>query len=315
MTPPASAAARPASRSASRGSNAGQRRTAVKHHRRVSGPAHAASVALPLPGIALPKARPARPKAPSRGTRTRSGRAVEAPGLALRARDGLRVLSASALLDRLLRGRIWIGLLAFALIGIVAMQLFVLELNTGVGRTLRREAQLQRANAQIGIEDSMASAGGRVEPLAAATGMTIAAPGSLHFVAANTADIGRAAAALGTAIHASASASDTEASTEASSTTGAAGEESSASSEAATSEAESSSSSTSASQESGEAAPQASTQAATGSGESSSSATPGASSESASAPVAQAGGAAAVPASAAATSTSAAGATQASPGE
>jgi hypothetical protein len=112
----------------------------------------------------------------------------------------LEDISASALLDRLIRGRAWIGLLAFALIGIVAMQLLVLELNTGVGRTLGRIATLQRQNAQLGIEDSTYSAENKVAPLAAAAGMTLAAPGAVHFVVASPGDFSRAAGALSTAI-------------------------------------------------------------------------------------------------------------------
>ncbi|MGA7703603.1 MAG: hypothetical protein WB998_01785, partial [Solirubrobacteraceae bacterium] len=122
---------------------------------------------------------------------------------------------AGALLDRLIRGRLWIGLLAFSLIGIVAMQLVVLKLNTGIGRTLTREATLQRENAQLGIEDSMYSAETRIAPLAAAGGMTLAPPGSVHFVQAASADISRAASALAEPIQAHAEAASAE-STEAS---------------------------------------------------------------------------------------------------
>jgi len=211
MTPPASGATKSARRSAPARSKAGQRSAASRPPRRVSGRASgavsaAAAVALPAPARALPKRRPLTP-VPSRKPRKQvHGRGIEAPGLALRVSDRFQSISSSALLDRLIRGRLWIGLLAFALIGIVAMQLLVLELNTGVGRSLRREALLQRENAQIGIQDSMASAGERVEPLAAATGMTIAAPGSLHFVQASTADFTRAAAALAAAKASAASA-------------------------------------------------------------------------------------------------------------
>jgi cell division protein FtsL len=107
-------------------------------------------------------------------------------------------------LDRLIHGRLWIGLLAFSLIGIVAMQLVVLKLNTGIGHTLTREATLQRENAQLGIEDSMYSAESRVAPLAAAAGMTLAPPGTVHFVQAASTDVSRAAAALAAPIQASA---------------------------------------------------------------------------------------------------------------
>jgi hypothetical protein len=118
-------------------------------------------------------------------------------GLTLLAIDAYERVCDSALLDRLVRGRLWIGLLAFSLIGIVAMQLMVLKLNTGIGATLQRAAALQRANAQLGIEAATGGGEGRIEPLAAATGMTFAAPGSVHFVSFSpAADMSRAAAAL-----------------------------------------------------------------------------------------------------------------------
>ncbi len=129
-----------------------------------------------------------------------------APGLALRAIDAFEGISGSVLLDRLIRGRLWIGLLAFALIGIVAMQLFVLELNTGIGRTLTHVAALQRENAQLGIEDSTYTAEARVAPAAAANGMVLAPVGAVHFVAASPSDVSRAAAALSTAVQAPSSA-------------------------------------------------------------------------------------------------------------
>ncbi|HEU0251069.1 MAG TPA: hypothetical protein VFR48_10135 [Solirubrobacteraceae bacterium] len=122
-------------------------------------------------------------------------------------------MSDNALLDRLVRGRLWIGLLAFALIGIVAMQLLVLKLNTGIGATLAREAALQRSNAQLGIEAATGSGEGRIEPLAAATGMTFAPSGSVHFVASSPAsDISRTAAALAAPIqpHESVASSETQ---------------------------------------------------------------------------------------------------------
>jgi hypothetical protein len=189
MTPPAAAAAEalPRRRSA-------PRRAPVRHPRRVSGPA-----------------RPARP-APR----------TENHGLALRAIGAYERVCDSALLDRLVRGRLWIGLLAFALIGIVAMQLMVLKLNTGIGATLAREAALQRSNAQLGIEAATGSGEGRIEPLAAATGMTFAPSGSVHFVAASPgSDIARAAAVLAAPIqpHESVAGSEAQtASTETSST-------------------------------------------------------------------------------------------------
>lgn len=120
--------------------------------------------------------------------------------------------SNSPFLDRLIRSRLWIGILAFLLIGIVAMQLFVLKLNNDIGQTLTREAALERQNTLTQIGDSSASAGNLVEPTAAAAGMTVAPAGSLHFLTVSHADLARAVAALRTPVVAEAS------STEASST-------------------------------------------------------------------------------------------------
>jgi hypothetical protein len=212
MTPPATAASRALART-----TPGSRRALVRHPRRISGPARpsagpsagsarvAAAVAVAAPGVALPRQRPARPASKPRRAPARKGSSAQVgPGIALRTVGALEAVSASALLNRLARGRIWIGLLAFSLIGIVAMQLVVLKLNTGIGGTLTRAATLQRENAQLGIEDSMYSAESRVAPLAAAAGMTLTPVGAVHFVQAAPADVSRAAAALSTPIQASA---------------------------------------------------------------------------------------------------------------
>jgi hypothetical protein len=201
MTPPATAAARPAKRRAP-----SPRQATVRHPRRISGPARpprstAAAVAMPSPGIALPRRRPLAPVR-SRPSRKPTRGSSQAPGIALRAIDALEGISSNALLDRLIRGRIWIGLLAFALIGIVAMQLLVLKLNTGIGHTITRAAMLERQNAQLNVENSMSSGENLIEPLAAAAGMTLAPAGTVHFVAAAQSDVARAAAALSTAVQA-----------------------------------------------------------------------------------------------------------------
>lgn len=170
MTPPAAAVAEPLPRR-----RAPARRAPVRHPRRVSGP-------VPAPA-------PARDASPRLRERDR--------GVALRVLHAYQRIADSALLDRLARGRLWIGLLAFGLIGIVAMQLIVLKLNTGIGATLERAASLQRANAQLRIEAATSSGEGRIEPLAAASGMTFAPSGSVHFVASSpAADVARAAQAL-----------------------------------------------------------------------------------------------------------------------
>jgi hypothetical protein len=88
------------------------------------------------------------------------------------------------LLDRLIRRpptRAWIALVAFALIGIVAMQLWVVKLGVGIGRALEHAELLQRENSTLAIEDSALASGERVERLAVAKGMVPAPPGALRF--------------------------------------------------------------------------------------------------------------------------------------
>jgi cell division protein FtsL len=200
MTPPATAAAR---------------KPAPRHPRRVSGPARGLGVAragAAAPGIALPRPRPARRYSPP----ARRHGAGE-PGIALGVRAAWVRLSRSALLAWLTArraraargeavvGRIWIAMVAFALIGIVAMQLWVLKLNAGIGHAIEHEAQLQRENAALSIENSEASAGDRVESQASSQmNMVYVAPGGLHFLAVHggSIDARRAAATLSKRIQA-----------------------------------------------------------------------------------------------------------------
>jgi hypothetical protein len=89
---------------------------------------------------------------------------------------------AHPLLDRLVRGRVWVLVISFALIGIVAMQLWVLKLNSGIGRAIEHEALLQRENAALSIENSALASGFRAEARAAGAGMVPIPPGGATFL-------------------------------------------------------------------------------------------------------------------------------------
>jgi len=156
-------------------------------------------------------------------------------------------------LDRLIRGRTWIALIAFALIGIVTLQLLVLKLNANIGRALVREGQLQRENAALSIESSELAAGERVETQAAHLGMQLVPDGALRFLSINPkGDIARAARALSAPMHTANTASSAEASTTASGQTST---EATEATEASTTPPQTSSESTDASSEpSGESA-------------------------------------------------------------
>jgi hypothetical protein len=155
MTPPAAAAAIPAPRPATR---PGTRPAPARRSRPVA----------PSPAPARPRRRPGA-AAPARRL---------APGAAA-------VETSARLLDRLIRSRTWIVLIAFALIGIVAMQLWLLKLNGGIGRAIEHEGYLQRTNATLAAENSSYSAGDLIEQQAAAAGMSIVPAGKLVFLHAH----------------------------------------------------------------------------------------------------------------------------------
>jgi cell division protein FtsL len=85
------------------------------------------------------------------------------------------------LLDRLIGGRAWIAVIAFALIGIVGMQLWVVKLGVGIGRAVEHTQLLQQENSVLSAEDSALSSGERIERLALAKGMVPASSVALHF--------------------------------------------------------------------------------------------------------------------------------------
>jgi cell division protein FtsL len=152
-----------------------------------------------------PAQRPRRVSGPQRGpvrqAPARGQTAREHDGLVLGVLRGLEGLSSHRLLDRLIRGRLWIGIIAFALIGIVTLQLGLLKLNSGIGRALERAATLQRENAALSIENSELAAGNRVESQAASRlGMKLVPLGGLRFLTISPGDVAHAAAALRTPV-------------------------------------------------------------------------------------------------------------------
>jgi cell division protein FtsL len=153
-----------------------------------------------VPGRPLTVApRPRRVSGPARRPRDqRAARGAPAyTGIALGLIEGFGRLSEHRLLDRLIRGRTWIAIVAFALIGIVTLQLGLLKLNAGIGHALAREASLQRENATLSIENSELADGALVESSAARLGMEVVPAGALRFLSVNPrTDASHGAAAL-----------------------------------------------------------------------------------------------------------------------
>jgi hypothetical protein len=174
MTPPAAAASSAPAVHPRRAPLAPPRRP-----RRVSGPSTRPARARPHRPASAPRAARPTPTAAASAARARS-------------------LLDSRAIDGLIRGRAWIAIVAFALIGIVTMQLGLLKLNAGIGRALVHEAALQRENSALSVENSEAAAADTIELKAGQMGMRLIPLGALRFLSAqrSRADLGRALQAL-----------------------------------------------------------------------------------------------------------------------
>jgi cell division protein FtsL len=164
MTPPAAATA--AGRATAPAPRP-RRPAAAPPPRRVSGPA--------------PKAKPSKRAAP----RSRQGPAARprpAEPLVVRLAARAVALAEAPILDRLIRGRLWIGIVAFGLMGIVFMQVSMLKLNTGISRAVATEQTLERQNSALQEAVSRLDGGARIQALAAEQGMVQPAAGQVHYL-------------------------------------------------------------------------------------------------------------------------------------
>src|SRR5205807_4139856 len=96
------------------------------------------------------------------------------------------------LLDRIVRGRAWIPLLGMLLAGIVAMQVEVLKLGAGIGRSIENGSALQSRNELLRASVASLADDQRIERLAAGMGMVMPEPAAISFLSAHPADAGRA---------------------------------------------------------------------------------------------------------------------------
>jgi cell division protein FtsL len=125
--------------------------------------------------------------APGRPQRRVSGpvakpRAVPAPRPVTGIFDRLRVLPDHRIIDRLLRGRAWICFVGVALMGIVAMQVSLLKLNSGIGRAVETTATLERQNSEMEASIARLDSGERIRAAADRRGMITPDAGAVHYV-------------------------------------------------------------------------------------------------------------------------------------
>jgi hypothetical protein len=151
-------------------------------------------------GPAIPRRRsgPARPRTTPRNAPPRRKQSTDS--FAALGRFAMRVPDARVL-DRLIRGRLWIGLIGGALVMLVFMQVSLLKLNTGISADILESQNLERSNAELRAGVSSLDSGQRIQDLAAAPPPPRRAgddrAGPAGGAAARAGDAGPAAAARG----------------------------------------------------------------------------------------------------------------------
>ena len=137
------------------------------------------------PPLRLPAA-PRRLSGPIRHPRAASAQPAVTPSLFLRLID-------HPWLERLVRGRAWIAIVATALLGIVGMQVALLRLGAQIGNETTAVNALTAQNETARTENALLEASHRLTSTARDLGMVYPAPGAVTYLAVNTGDALRAA--------------------------------------------------------------------------------------------------------------------------
>ena len=138
---------------------------------------------------------PSRPKRDPQAGATAAAGALRPP-LAMRLGTRAMRVGDARVLDRLVRGRAWIALMAIGLMGIVFMQVSLLKLNAGISRAVTAADTFDRQNSSLREEISKLDSGERIQSVAAKLGMVTPAAGDVHYLDGRGADGARAAASI-----------------------------------------------------------------------------------------------------------------------
>ncbi len=99
-------------------------------------------------------------------------------------------------LDRLIRGRGWIAIVATALIGIVYLQVSLLSMNQTITRAVRAQQSLEASNTVLQGQIAQDAAGGRIQDVAAREGMVMPPAMWSSYVTVGRSDAARGAHAI-----------------------------------------------------------------------------------------------------------------------
>jgi cell division protein FtsL len=100
------------------------------------------------------------------------------------ARRPVRAKAVDLLLDRLLRGRLWVGCMGALLAGIVFLNVSLLQLNQEIARTTTHATALDRQNSTLRARLATLEPTERIQRLAEARGMRMPAPGQYRYLRA-----------------------------------------------------------------------------------------------------------------------------------
>jgi cell division protein FtsL len=125
---------------------------------------------------------PARPASPRTAAARAAAGTVAAPSLRLLP---LPRLSVAGLLDRLMRGRMWVVLVGVLLVGIVFFNVSVMRLNQTITRDSARATSLRQENSRLGVEKARLSSAERIERLAAARDFVLPVPEEVRYLTVN----------------------------------------------------------------------------------------------------------------------------------
>jgi hypothetical protein len=146
-----------------------------------------------------PQPRRAPQRTPQR--RTRRTQATPIPGRFVavgvgRTAGAVGGIADSGLVVRLTRGRLWIGLLAGLLVGIVALNVVALGLNASSSKLAQQADGLQRANSALRAKLASELTPEQVESTALASGLMLPGPQDVHYLRPAKGDAARAAERL-----------------------------------------------------------------------------------------------------------------------
>lgn len=148
-----------------------------------------------------PRPRPRRAPQRSPQRRTRRSQVTPIPGRLVavgvgRTAGAVGGIADSGLVVRLTRGRLWIGLLAGLLVGIVALNVVALGLNASSSKLAQQADGLHRANSALHAKLAGELTTEQVQKAALAIGLVVPEPGMVRYLRPTHHDAARAAERL-----------------------------------------------------------------------------------------------------------------------